>query len=120
MQEVTIHHSGAVIAITQNMCCTDTGVIYLLSCTKPHCRKQYIGETGRPAYARFKEHLDSSEEPATATPVGQHFQSAGHSKADMEMVPFEKVRGDRAVRKQRERFFINKHNMITQGLNCVL
>ena len=79
VQEVTIHHSGAVIAITQNMCCTDTGVIYLLSCTKPHCRKQYIGETGRPAYARFKEHLDSSEEPATATPVGQHFQSAGHT-----------------------------------------
>ena len=117
VQEVTIHHSGAVINITQNINCTDTGVLYLLSCTRHFCRKQYIGETGRPAYVRFKEHLDSAEDPATPTPVGQHFQSVGHSKADMEMVPFERVIGNSAVRKQRERFFINLNNMITKGLN---
>ena len=109
-----------VITITQNLKCTDYGVIYLLSCTKPLCRKQYIGETGRPAYVRFKEHLDSTEDPGTTTPVGQHFQSAGHSKTDMEMIPFEKVKGDRATRQQRERFFINNNNLITHGLNLNL
>ena len=66
---------------------------------------------------RFKEHLDSAEDPVTPTPVGQHFQLAGHSKADMERVPFERVIGNSAVRKQRERFFINSNNMITKGLN---
>ena len=65
---------------------TDTWVLYLLSSTKPFCRKQYIGETARSV--RFKEHLDSAEDPATSTPVVRHFQSAVHSKADMEMVPF--------------------------------
>jgi hypothetical protein len=120
VQEVTIYHSGAVITINQNLKCTDYGVIYLLSCTKPLCRKQYIGETGRPAYVRFKEHLDSAEDPGTTTPVGQHFQSAGHSKTDMVMIPFEKVKGDRATRKQRERFFINNNNLITHGLNLNL
>ena len=120
IQEVTIYHSGAVITINQNLKCTDYGVIYLLSCTKPLCRKQYIGETGRPAYVRFKEHLDSAEDPGTTTPVGQHFQSAGHSKTDMVMIPFEKVKGDRATRQQRERFFINNNNLITHGLNLNL
>ena len=51
--QVTIHHSGIVIPITQNIKCTDVGVLYLLSCTKAFCRKQYIGETGRPVYLRF-------------------------------------------------------------------
>ena len=49
--------------------------------------------------------MDSTEDPGTTTPVGQHFQSAGHYKTDMEMIPFEKVKGDRATRQQRERFF---------------
>ena len=115
--QVTIHHSGIVIPITQNIKCTDVGVLYLLSCTKAFCRKQYIGETGRPVYLWFKDHLDSAEDPLTTTPVGQHFQSPGHTKADMELVPFEKVYGDSATRKQRERHFINIYNLITHGLN---
>ena len=46
VQEVQIHHSGEVINITQNITCTDVGCLYLLSCTKQNCRKQYIGESG--------------------------------------------------------------------------
>ena len=38
--------SGEVINITQNITCTDVGCLYLLSCTKQNCRKQYIGESG--------------------------------------------------------------------------
>ena len=115
--EVTIHHSRAVIPITQNLKCTDVGVLYLLSCKKPLCRKQYIGETGRSAYLRSKDHLYNAEDPLTTSPVGQHFQSVGHTKADMELVPFEKVYRDSATRKQRERHYINLHNLITHGLN---
>ena len=93
--------------------------VILLSYTKPVCRKQYIGETGRPAYVRFKEHLDTAEDPDTTNPIGQHFQSAGHTKTDMKMIPFEKVQGNgnSATRKQREGFFINTYNLIIHVLN---
>ena len=66
-------------------------------------------------YLRFKEHMDSAEDPDTSTPVGQHFQSAGHTKTDIE-----KVQGDRAIRKQRERFYINQNILITHGLSLNL
>ena len=120
MQEVKIHHSGEIIKIRENMSCTDQGCLYLLSCKKGGCRKQYIGESGRPVYKRFKDHQDSSEDPGTSCPVGLHFQLPGHSKKDMEMVPLEKVRGNTAVRKIRERNLINKFQMITHGLNVRL
>ena len=94
--------SGEVINITQNITCMDVGCLYLLSCTKQNCRKQYIGESGRQIYKRFKEHQDSSEDPYTTCPVGLHFQLPGHSKTDIELVPIMIVSGDKAVRKERE------------------
>ena len=115
-----IHHSGEQLTIKQNMTCTDEGCLYLLSCTKANCRKQYIGETCRAVYKRFKEHLDTSEDPETKCPAGLHFQLPGHSKKEMEMVPLELVRGCRATRKIRERNLINQHEMIRYGLNLIL
>ena len=120
VQEVKIHHSGKVIKITQNITCTDIGCLYLLSCTKQNCREQYIGESGREIYKRFKEHQDSSEDPNTTCPVGLHFQLPGHSKNDIELVPIEIVIGDKAVRKEREKMLINNYQMIQFGLNIRL
>ena len=94
------------------MTCTDEGCLYLLSCTKANCRKQYIGETGRAVYRRFKELLDSREDPNTKSPVGIHFQLPGHSKKDMELILLEIVRSCKATRKIRERILINKFKMI--------
>ena len=120
VQEATINHTGEVISIIQNITCTDQGCLYLLSCTKNTCRKQYVGETGRSLYVRFKEHKDSAETADTPCPVGQHFQLPGHSTRDMVMVPLELVRGDKATRKQRERNLINTHQMIRFGMNVRL
>ena len=119
-KEALIHHSGKVIQIKQNITCTSSGCLYLLSCTKNTCRKQYIGESGRPLYKRFKEHKDSAQTPDTTCPVGQHFQLPGHSVRDMEMLPVEVVRGDVATRKVRERNLINTHQMIRFGMNVRL
>ena len=102
------------------MSCTDEWCLYLLSCTKANCRKQYIGETGRAVYKRFKEDLDSSEDPDTKCPVGVHFHLPGHSKKDMELIPLEIVRGCSANRKIRERNLINKYQMIRNGLSIIL
>ena len=120
LKEATINHTGEVITIIQNITCSDKGCLYLLSCTKNTCRKQYVGETGRPLYVRFKEHKDSAETADTPCPVGQHFQLPGHSTRDMVMVPLELVRGDMATRKQRERKLINEHMMIRFGMNVRL
>ena len=120
VQQVMIHHSGEIIKITQNITCIDVGCLYLLSCTKHNCRKQYIGESGRPIFKRFKEHLDSSEDADTNCPVGVHFQLPGHSKHDKELIPIDIVKGNKAGKKARERMLINQYKMITFGLNVRL
>ena len=45
--QATITHSGEVITISENIDCTTSSVIYLLTCKKQGCGAQYIGETGR-------------------------------------------------------------------------
>ena len=64
--------------------------------------------------------MGSSEDPETNCPVEIHFQLPGHSKHDMELAPIEIVRGNQAVRKARERMFINQFQMIRFGLNIRL
>ena len=63
------------------------------------------------------EHEDSTEDPATSTTVGKHFQLPGHTTAHMEMIPFEKVRGGRATRETRERALIRQYELAYAGLN---
>ena len=118
VKEVTIFHSGETIQIKEDMCCTTTEVLYVLSCTKPGCGKQYGGETGRAVYLRYVEHEDDARDPNTTKPIGLHFQLPGHSVKDMEMIPVEKVRGGIAVRKIRELALIRKYKLASHlGLN---
>ena len=117
VKQVVIHHSGEVIQIKDDLTCTSESVLYLTSCTKVSCRKQYLGETGNAVYLRYVQHEDSVREVDTTKEVGLHFQLPGHSTADMEMVPIEKVRGGRAARKARERMLIRKYKLVQYGLN---
>jgi hypothetical protein len=94
VKEDTSNHTVEVITITQNIPCSDKGCLHLISCTKNTCRKQYVGETGRPLYVRFEEQKDIVETADTPCPVVQHFQLPGHSTRDMVMVPLVLVRGD--------------------------
>ena len=119
--EVTIFHSGQIILIRQNITCRDSNVIYILTCLKPECRGiQYLGETGRMAYERFREHLDSAQDPNTTCPVGLHWRLPGHRLEHMQFVPFERLHCGKAARKQREKNYIDKYDMIRQGLNINL
>ena len=104
--------SQEIIHTKQNMNCTTEGVLYLITCTKSNCKKQYIGETGQAVYERYGEHETSARDPNTTKVVGKHFQLPGHTTDDMEMIPIEKVRGDRAVRKGRERAMIWRDEMV--------
>ena len=112
-----ISHSGEIVDITEDIDCTTQSVIYLLTCTKQGCGKQYIGETGRGIYERYREHEDSTRDPGTTKTVGLHFQLPGHSSDDIEMIGIERVRGGLAVRKTRERALIRRFQLISTGLN---
>ena len=53
-----------------------------------------------------------------STPTGQHFNTPGHSLADLSITILEKVRSqDHLYRKERERYFIRKFDTFYRGLN---
>ena len=52
--------------------------------------------------------------------TGEHFNSKGHKVSDMKISILEKIfSNDPAVRKEREKFFINKMNTKYKGLNKI-
>ena len=118
-ESVTIAHSGAVIPIKSVLDCQTENLIYEL-----HCKKDlipYIGETSKTAEARTIGHLNTILQDchaSTKTPVGQHFRSAGHSHTDLQVTPFEKIHSRNPfVRKAREAYLIDRHELLTKGLN---
>ena len=117
VKKAVIYHSGEVIDIKDDLTCTSESVLYLITCTKMTCRKQYLGETGNAIYLRYVKHEDSVKDIDTTKEVGLHFQLPGHSTADMEIVPIEQVRGGKAARKARERMLIRKYQLVRYGLN---
>ena len=131
----TCNHTGETFPIASTITCTTSGVIYCVSCVKSsgECARckgpQYIGCTEREVKTRFSEHVGSVTQPSqanTSKPVGVHFRSAGHTHADMTVIPIENVRSkDRFVLEARERFWIKKYeavkvhsvDIIEHGLN---
>ena len=118
-ESILISHSGEKIDIKTPIDCQTSNVIYEL-----HCKKDslpYIGETSKTAETRFVGHLNTILQDChsnTNTPVGQHFRSAGHSHTDIEVTPIEKITSrNHFVRKAREAFLIDKHQLLTSGLN---
>ena len=105
------------------MTCQSRNIIYIGECTRgsggggscperhQHGGVQYCGETAKTAETRFTGHRNSIVQPChagTRLPVGEHFQSAGHSVADLIFSPVEKITSNNVfVRKARERMWIN-------------
>ena len=118
-ESVTIAHSGAVIPIKSVLDCQTKNLIYEL-----HCKRDlipYIGETSKTAENRTIGHLNTILQDchaSTKTPVGQHFRSPGHNHTDLQVTPFEKIYSRIPfVRKARETLLIDKHELLTKGLN---
>ena len=91
-ETIKIGHSGEEIMIRSPIDCQTTNVIYELYCKKDH--------------------------ENTNTPVGQHFRLPGDSHTDIQVTPFEKVKTRNPfVRKAREAYLIDKHELQTKVLN---
>jgi hypothetical protein len=121
---VQISHSGEEVQIRGELTCQSSNVLYMLWCGKgdrtcPN-RDQYCGETKKTGEERFIGHRNSiinNSERGAALPVGEHFRSAGHSVADLVFRPVEKILGGDFVRKSRERMYINRYQLIDNGMN---
>ena len=104
------------VEITEDVNCLSKNIIYCITCQK--CRMQYIGETGRQAKDRFKEHIGYVENLQLEKATGMHFNLPGHSVSDMQFVILEKIYSkDPGVRKERESLFIKNFNTLYKGMN---
>ena len=121
-EPITFAHSGEVIPIKRVLDCQTDNLLYKLDCVKH--KPPYLGETSKTAEKRFVGHLNTILQDChanTNTPVGLHFRSPGHSHSDVRVTPFEKIYSRNPfIRKARETFLINKHQLLTKGLNRYL
>ena len=72
---------------TNTFTCNTEGVIYLITCLK--CHKQYVGQSGRKAKTRCKEHVTYIRNNTEAT--GKHFNERGHTHWEFKFHIIEKV-----------------------------
>ena len=102
--------------IQQEVTCQTRNVIYCITCKK--CNMQYVGETGRVAKDRFREHIGYVENNQSEKATGWHFNQRGHSVSDMQFAVIEKIFSqDPGVRKERESLFIKNFNSKHKGIN---
>ena len=75
--------------------CTSSKVIYLITCKK--CKLQYVGQTRQKVSQRMNSHkfdIKNFSDPAYASSVATHFNSAGHSIDDFSFQPIDIVDND--------------------------
>ena len=98
--------------------CESQNVIYLIECSKDHCKQRYIGETGRFFKKRISQHVGYVKNKITHQATGHHFNLPGHSISNMKVTIIEKVeKFEINYRKEREHHFIRKFNTYYKGLN---
>ena len=104
--------TGQVWAITAALNCMSMNVIYKIGCRK--CRFfVYIGMTERQFCQRLAEHRGNVMRKVTGHPIGKHFCQVGHDVTDMIPLPIEKVVGNRAILRQREKVWIRRYDAIS-------
>ena len=86
----------------QTLDCNSHNIIYLVTCTKPDCKQQYVGETGRKHKDRCPEHLRDIKN-ASDVPVSVHFRLPGHTAKNFSVQVIEHCRKENTpFRKSRE------------------
>ena len=97
--------TGKTYKMRQNLDCYSHNNIYLVTCTKPDCRQQYVGETGRRQFDRTKEHI-SNINNAKITPISIHFRLPQHTIQHLSIQIIERCKTNSTVfRRTRERFW---------------
>ena len=109
--------TGEEIRLQQSIKCVDKNIIYVISCQ--HCRKQYVGKTSNTFRSRMDAHRSAIRvsSSSTETTVAAHFRQPGHKLHHFLSFPIEIVTGDSFTIGVRERYWINRLDVISKGLN---
>ena len=102
--------------------CLTKNVVYYIECQKTRCKNEdnfiYIGETEKPIETRIRQHLGYIRNKVLNQSTGYHFNTKGHSQADMKFIVLEQSKSsDLVYRKEREKFHIKEFNTFYRGLN---
>ena len=104
--------------INKSVGCISHNIVYIIECDKEGCREKYIGETKRTLRFRLAEHRGYVVNKHTDKATGAHFNSPGHSEANLKISVIDQVKKHSDLyRKEREDFFIRKFNTYNDGLN---
>jgi len=115
LSEFTVTATGEKILIRQIITCNDKNVIYCIQCSK--CHMQYVGKTTSKFKDRATAHRFSVDNKKSC-PISDHFNLPGHSMSNMIFFAFEKVlKDDPFIIGARERFYIDKMEVIQYGIN---
>ena len=106
------------IQIQDQINCKTKSVLYLLQSRKNP--SQYAVQTGATIGTRTMQHGGDIDSEADK-PVPNHFRLTGSTRSDLKVTPFMRVKNNNPwVRLHLERQFINKYNLIEDGINTVL
>ena len=120
VKEVIVSSTGEKIRIEDQINCKTKSCIYLLQSKNDPTQRQYAGQTGGAMGTRAGQHAYDIDTGADK-PVPNHFRLTGSSKEDLKVTPVMRVKTNNPwVRLHLERLFINKHNLVEDGINNVL
>ena len=90
----------------------------MIECQKENCKLKYVGESGKRLKQRLAQHRGYIENWNLSQATGEHFNTQGHSRDNLQITIIEKVKkSDIIYRKEREKFFIRKFNTFYKGIN---
>ena len=111
-------HSTYTANISSRSNCESSNIVYCITCSKPSCGLQYIGETKRSLKERFGQHIGYVRSQNLIQPTGKHFNLPGHSLEQMRVTVLEKCcYPSDGYRKEREKEYIKFFNSKAKGLN---
>ena len=115
-KSVKAKHSNFKMELNRQHTCDDTGVIYLVECTK--CGQQYCGQSKNRLRDRFSNHLGYVRTKKVHQATGHHFNNGGCKIHHMSITVLEKVKTNTLqYRLTREKYYIEKFNLKYRGLN---
>ena len=105
------------IQIEDEINCRTRSCLYVLQSIKDPRNRQYAGQTRAEVGTRTKQHaydIDSDLDK----PVPNHFRLTRSTKHDLRVTPVMRVKNNNPwVMLHLERLFINRHNLIEDGIN---
>ena len=102
--------------INKKVNCNSMNIVYVIECDK--CEEKYVGETKRTLRKRLAEHRGYVLNKQLDIATGAHYNSPGHSVANMKISVIEQVKQQSDLyRKEREEYFIRKIDTYHNGLN---